>query len=122
MLSFFLKTSSRQLENSSRQLKIQERGLLDMLRLQHKCGQCLHRSPKAWQWTCSFWEDMSRSRMRLWKNPPKHSHFVLAQSPILFFIFIVKYSYTLIWSITSVIFYMANYIINLICAPFIFYC
>lgn len=39
------KTSHRQLENSSRQLKIQERRLLDMFLLQRKCGNCLHRPP-----------------------------------------------------------------------------
>ena len=39
------KPSSRQLENSSKQLKIQDGRLLDTFLLQHKCGRCLHRPP-----------------------------------------------------------------------------
>ena len=39
------KPSSRQLENSSKQLKIQDGRLSDMFLLQHKCGRCLHRPP-----------------------------------------------------------------------------
>lgn len=103
MLSFFLKTSSRRKANSSRQLKIQKRGLLDMLRLQHKCGQCLHRSPRAWQWTCSFREGMSRSRMRLWKNSPKHSHFGTVSNLVFhFYSQILLYSY-MVYYITYIL-------------------
>lgn len=87
------KPSSRQLENSSKQLKIQDGRLLDMFLLQHKCGRCLHRPPLAALAVDQLTQGgnathtMPRSKMRLCKNPHKHSHFG-TESPILFFVFI----------------------------------
>lgn len=85
------KPSSRHLENSTRQLKIQDGSLLDMFLLQHKCGRCLHRPPLAAlvvnQLTKGGHAQCQGQRWDFCKNPHKHSHFGM-ESLILFFGFI----------------------------------